>query len=272
MAARSCRAIVLKTMEYKDSSAIAALLTPEFGRVDCIAKGCRRPKNKFAAGIQPLNLIEVVYHHRNGRSIQTLAEAQLLHEYRELKNDIEMFAYASYIVQLAGSLIQEGETAEETFALLVRALEELNGPHGDIRLLASAVSLRAVSLAGFGLHLTSCVRCGRKLGKKSRLDFLAGGTICDVCDGTGPTIAHEDIVLMHRLGRTSAKDVKSMNVDDRRAGRMFALVNRYVTFVLEKDLTAWRFLESLAVAEKRIQRDLATAKSETMRRRDHEKH
>jgi DNA repair protein RecO (recombination protein O) len=261
MAARSCKAIVLKTMEFKDSSAIATLLTPEFGRVDCIAKGCRRPKNKFAAGVQTLNLIEVVYQHKNGRSLQTLVEAHLLREHRVLKNDIELFAHASYIAQLVGSFVQEAEPADDMFALLGRALEEIDGSHGNIKLLTAALTLRAVSTAGFGLHLTTCVRCGKGLDKKIRLDFVAGGAICGGCRGDGPAITREDTVLVHRLGRTSAEDVRSMVVPSERAERLMALVYRYATVVLEKDLTAWRFIESLAVAERRLQSGTATAKT-----------
>jgi len=246
MAVESCKAIVLKAMEFKDSSYIATLLTAESGRVDCIAKGCRRPKSRFASSIQPLNLIDTVYHQRSSRSLQTLAEAQLVREFRKIKNDTERFAYASYCAQLIGSLVQVDEPSADMFNLLLRALDEIDSLRGDIRLLSAAVALRAVRTAGFGLQLGLCVRCGKPLGAEPFLDFAAGGTACGSCGGDGPTVTADEIALLDKLAKSSAVTVMQMDVEKAAACRLLSLVNRYVTTVIERDLSSWRFIESLA--------------------------
>jgi len=242
---------VLKTIEYKDSSAIATLVTAESGRVDCIAKGCRRPKNKFAAAVQPLNLIDAVYHYRSSRSVQTLTEAQLLREFRAIKNDMDRFAYASYVAQLIGSFVQAGQPSAALFGLLLRALDELDSLRGDVRLLAAAVALRAVRTAGFGMHLDSCVRCGNPLGPRPFLDLAAGGAACGRCGGDGPSVTSRELMLLVKLTKSSAQVVARINVPAATASRLLGLINRYVTVVLERDLPSWRFIESMAAAGQR---------------------
>jgi len=245
MAIESSEAIVLNTMEFKDSSCIATLLTAESGRVDCIAKGCRRPKSRFASSIQPLNLIDAVYHQRSSRSLQTLAEAQLVREFRKIKNDTERFAYASYVAQLIGSFVQVDEPSADLFNLLLRALDEIDSLRGDIRLLSAAVALRAVRTAGFGLQLGLCVRCGKPLGARPFLDFEAGGAACGSCGGDGPRVTVDEIAMLGKLAGSSAQTVVQMDVPAAAASRMLSLINRYATTVLEKDLPSWRFIESL---------------------------
>jgi len=252
MAVESSRAIVLKTMEFKDSSSIATLLTAEFGRVDCIAKGCRRPKSKFASSIQPLNLIDAVYHRRASRSLQTMSEAQLVREFRQIKNDTERFAYASYAAQLIGSFVQVDQPSPDMFNLLIRALDEIDSLRGDIRLLAAAVALRTVRTAGFGLHLEACVRCGKPLGARSVLDFAAGGTACGSCGGDGPTVTANEIAMLDKLAKSSAENVGQMDVPEAAASRLLWLVNRYATTVIERDLPSWRFIESLSSTTHRV--------------------
>jgi len=249
MVVESCRAIVLRTVEYKDSSSIATLLTAESGRVDCIAKGCRRPKSRFASAIQPFNVVDVVYHHRSTRSIQTLTEAQLVREFRKIRNNMRRFAYASYVTQVIGAFAQVGQPAAELFNLLLRALDETDSSEGDLRMLAAAVALRTVRATGFGMQLgPSCVRCGRPFGERPFLDFAAGGAACGDCGGDGPSISTDEIMELDRLARSSAQAVARMEVTEATASRLLGLVNRYVMYVLERDLPSWRFIESMTTS------------------------
>ena len=44
----STAAIVLKSIDFQESSKIVTLLTPEHGKIAVMVRGCRKPKSKFA--------------------------------------------------------------------------------------------------------------------------------------------------------------------------------------------------------------------------------
>jgi DNA repair protein RecO (recombination protein O) len=71
-------AIVLRTVEFQESSIIATLFTLKHGKIAVIAKGARKPKSKFAAFLVAGQMLEVVYYMKQTRQVQTLSDTSYL--------------------------------------------------------------------------------------------------------------------------------------------------------------------------------------------------
>jgi len=82
------RAIVLNRTDYGEADRILTLLTPEFGKVNVLAKGVRRVKSKLAGGIELFSVSQVTF--IKGRSgLGTLVSSRLEVYYGNIVTDID---------------------------------------------------------------------------------------------------------------------------------------------------------------------------------------
>ena len=91
---QSSEAVVLKTIDYSDTSLIVRLFTEQFGKVTVIAKGARRSKQAPAGILRPPNHLAVWYQHKDERDIQTLTKFEFVTRYSRLSSDLAKSAAA----------------------------------------------------------------------------------------------------------------------------------------------------------------------------------
>lgn len=63
-------AVVLRGMDYGETSRILTLFTRRHGIIGAIAKGVRRPGSRFGSTLQPLSVIQAVYYYKAERDLQ----------------------------------------------------------------------------------------------------------------------------------------------------------------------------------------------------------
>ena len=55
----STEAIVLRTVNYSETSVIATVFSKTHGKIALMAKGARKPKNPFFAQLEPMNSLQI---------------------------------------------------------------------------------------------------------------------------------------------------------------------------------------------------------------------
>ena len=118
-------AVVLRGVEFSETSRIVTFLTPRRGRVACIAKGARRKGSPMAAVLDTFNRVDMVYYRRQGRQVQTLAEAALLDGFPGLKGDLDRSLFAAIPLEIAFRVAHENEPSEALYAALASIISEL---------------------------------------------------------------------------------------------------------------------------------------------------
>lgn len=173
-------AIVLRGVDFSESSRIVTFLTPARGRMACIAKGARRKNSGLGPVLDTLNRVEVVYYWKEARQVQILAEATLLDGFQGLKTDLERNAYAGFPLELVCHVAHENEPSRELFAAFADGLASLAAWRGDVRTHACWQVLRLLRAAGFEPVLELCAHCGNAVGATPGFTF-SGGVACPQC-------------------------------------------------------------------------------------------
>ncbi len=167
-------AIVLKSYDFLNTSKIIHILSSDSQRFSLIAKGARRTKSLFAGNIEPLNLAQLVYYIKPGKSLGTLKEATVKNAHRFLKKDL-------YRINIGWSLIEIGRKIpspmDGLFGLEKRALSFLDRGFREEVLIYFFLSL--FKLQGISPQTNKCVACGSK--KAEYFDIEEGGTKCKSC-------------------------------------------------------------------------------------------
>jgi DNA repair protein RecO (recombination protein O) len=167
-------AIILKSYNFRNTSKIIHILSSDSERISLVAKGARRTKSQFAGNIEPLNLTQLVYYIKPGKSLGTLKEATIKNGHRSLKKDL-------YRLNIGWGLIWIGRKIPSPmnglFGLEKRSLSFLNRGFKDEVLIYFFLSL--FKLQGIPPHMDKCITCGSKEVKY--FDIEGGGTKCKNC-------------------------------------------------------------------------------------------
>lgn len=119
-------AIILQSRKYGDTSKIISAFTFEGGRVSLIAKGCRSPKSKFAAMLEPMCRLRINFYKKPNRDLHVLSNSELVNPYRNISTSLDSLTSAYLILETVLRTQHENEKNEELFFLISDSLEEIN--------------------------------------------------------------------------------------------------------------------------------------------------
>lgn len=230
-------AIVLRGVDFSETSRIVTFLSPVRGRLACMARGVRRPKSQLAALLDTYNRLELTYYWKDGRSVQQLGEAVLLDGFDGIKRDLEKSAYAALPAEVAGKTAHENEPSQELYDTLVHGLRSLCEWTGNARVHACWQVLQLLTESGFAPRLDACVDCGA-----AEDDFpgfaYRGGVTCTQC----PT----DM----RLSAGGLKTLRAMQEDrascpEAPGDEAYEVVRRYAAHQLMTELQSARVIDQL---------------------------
>jgi DNA repair protein RecO (recombination protein O) len=124
-------AIVLRLVDWSETSQIVGLLTREHGKIAATAKGSKRQTPsvmaKFSGGLELATRGEAVLITRTGRELATLTEWDLVAGHWRLRRDLRAFELAMYAIDLAHHLLQEQDPHPASFDALAVFLEAIGG-------------------------------------------------------------------------------------------------------------------------------------------------
>ncbi len=237
-------ALVLRRLEYSNTSLILSMLESSGGRVDLLHKGARRSKRKREPPPAPelFTRGEVLYYDRRSDGLGLVAEWFELEPHSGIRKALGRFYSACYVAELALGLTREGEGMSGMFEELKETLSALEGSDGrSARAIAVAASLRLLSRAGFRPVLEACASCGRE-ECGGGFDPSLGGTVCEGCAGRAMPFGREAgaaAVYMLRAGPASAA---RLSLGGRAAAELTAATSALARDVLGRSLRTQRFL------------------------------
>ena len=237
MSQERTEAIVLRGVDFSETSRIVTLLCPTRGRLACMAKGVRQPKSRLAALLDTFNRLEVVYYWKDGRSVQQLGEASLLDDFQPIKTDLDKATYAAFPMELALKIAHENEPSQSLYNELIGGLERLSGWQGDVRAHTCHHALRMLAAAGFEPALRACCLCGKEALDGAGFSF-EGGVTCRSCPAD------------RRLGAGEHRTLIEFNAPALAPGAMaspelFRLVGRYASRQIEADFRSVRVIAQM---------------------------
>lgn len=127
MARRASEAIVLRTYPLREADLIVSFFTRDEGKLRGTARGARKPKNLFGAGLERLSLVRMDYSLRENRDLMTLVSCELLHSPFGVLSDYGASLALDYVAETSEQLLPPHEPNEKFFRLILAVLNHLAG-------------------------------------------------------------------------------------------------------------------------------------------------
>ena len=118
-------ALVLRVIEFSETSAIVTLFTREFGKISGMAKGARRPKGPFEHALDLLAQCRIVFLRKSSGALDLLTEAKLERWFRPRGRDLASLYAGYYIAELLIELTHDYDPHLELYDAAVETLAGL---------------------------------------------------------------------------------------------------------------------------------------------------
>ena len=244
-------ALVLKTVDFSESSLVLTLLTREYGKIRALAKGGRRLKNPFESALDLMSHILVTYIPKRGDVLDLLTESKLVRRFRPTRENYGGMYAGLYLIELLNEMTIEQEPVPELFDVTVEALTQLIDGK-SVMPVVMRFEWQLLELTGHFPSLDFCVHCDAAIDHNARriaFAHLDGGVVCPDCrPGTQQvSIIKPDLIAAIKWvasgeGRGTRDEGREAISEESLATRnsqlattqMRALLNQYISHLIGK--------------------------------------
>lgn len=196
MAAQNDEGLVLRVVDFSETSYVVTLFTQKTGKITALAKGARRIKNPYDYALDFMSRCTVTFFHRTTDVMDLLTEAKLVRRYKP--KSLDSFYGGFYVVELLDRFTEPGAANEELFTLSDQILERLNAPITREKLLRWMLrfQFRMLNVLGYTPSMYRCVECGDEIPVTDTavaLGLIDGGVLCRKC-----RVGHQKMISLRR--------------------------------------------------------------------------
>ena len=178
MAITKINGIVLSENNMGDYDKMLTMLTPNFGKISCSAKGARKPNSSLLAGTQMFCFGEYLMY--KGTSTYHINSCETIEMFYKIRTDLEKLKYAIHIDKIILDVTEENENCYNILQLLLNTLYTISETEKNLDLVLSIFKMRLLCILGFTPRVLTCTNCN----EKENLTFFSikdNGFKCDAC-------------------------------------------------------------------------------------------
>jgi DNA repair protein RecO (recombination protein O) len=242
--------VVLKHSYIGEADALVTLCTPDRGKLRAVARGVRRPKSRLAGHLEPLTHCTMML--AEGRTLDVVSGCATLDSFQGIKSDLWLLSCGLYTADLTDRLSAEGAENRPLFRLLLDALHSL-AVGVDPALVLRYFELRALACSGYLPELWECAVCHRKLEAITNyFSPAAAGLLCPSCrgkEGLSRPASVDSVKVLRFFARNECPALARLRLKPRLAREIEDLMQGYVTYVLDREVTSAKWLRELRADE-----------------------
>lgn len=244
MAIISTEAIVLRSIDHRETSKIAFFFTRRRGKVNGVLKGIRKNPKKFGSLLDKFSVNDIVYYEYRDREIHLVGQCDMKEFFLGFRGHAKRIIAADYAAELVLKLMPLEEANEAVYELLLDYYRALS-VEKDVSRLVHMFQIKFLALSGFRPHIDSCVICNKGFGDKPRFSMVKGGLVCNHCLNRAPDAAPVSrgavATLMYIESRPWAGCLK-LKLHPEVKQELKRILNNFLVFHLEKNIRSAKYL------------------------------
>jgi len=242
-------AVVLRHSDWGEADRLLTLYTRERGKVRAIAKGARRIRSRKAGHLEPFT--HVTLQLAKGRDLLIITQAETVEAYLPIRESLDKTSQAAYLSELLDRFTYEDESENfNIFRLLTETLGRIEN-EDDPWLAIRFYELHLLDLLGYRPHLFECANCGEKIQAVDQFfSPAAGGVLCPRCGAGLPgawRVPVETLKYLRHFQRSDYTSAKHAHPGLEVQNEVEVLLQRYVTYLLERSLNSPEFIRQIKI-------------------------
>ncbi|KNZ41575.1 DNA repair protein RecO [Acetobacterium bakii] len=240
------KGLVIKEQAFKEQDKILTIFTEDEGKIQCIARGVRRPKSGLMASTQIFAYSEFVYY--PGKSFGSINQADLIESFYPLRNDLTKMALGAYLLDLMNNAFDFFQKSPEILKLLLHILYYMaQGKAKSDLALVGAFQMKLVSYLGYRPRLDRCSACE----SQENLNFFSienYGLLCRDCyssPGYAYKITDNMVAVLADFLKEPIKEIKNREYSSEDMMKLNDILDHYIGNCIGKGSKAYAFYKSM---------------------------
>ena len=172
------KGIIIAEKIMSDFDKMLTILTPNLGKIECVAKGSRRPKSLLMAGTQFLCFGEYILY--KGSDNYSMNSCETIELFYNIRTDLDKLKYAVYITKIINDVTTENQNNYKVLQLYLNTLYVISNTDKDLDFVISIFRLRLLSIIGYRPEIRECKTCKTK-ENITRFSIMDNGFKCEAC-------------------------------------------------------------------------------------------
>ena len=172
------KGIIIAEHNVSDFDKMLTILTPNLGKIECLAKGSRKPKSLLMAGTQILCFGEYILY--KGSDNYSMNSCEIIELFYKIRVDLDKLKYAAYITKIVQDVTTENQNNYRILQLYLNTLYVIAESEKNLEMITSIFRLRLMSIIGFRPQIEECLVCKQK----EKMEFFSirdSGFKCKNC-------------------------------------------------------------------------------------------
>lgn len=247
MSAEKTDAIVIRQVDFSESSRVVTFFTRDFGKVPLLAKGARRIKGPFDSALDLLASCQIVFLRKSSGSLGILTEARLRERFHNTGKEMFRLYGGFYVAELLGGLTEEFDPHSVLFDQALLALHRLDDVAADPRLMIVLFELALLREIGHMPNFQECTACHRPTDGRGPYAFWVsqGGVLCRDCqkqEYKHNRLRMETVHLLRELAEADA--IEPDHLDAATIREMSNVTTSAITYELGRPPRSLRYLQT----------------------------
>ncbi len=175
------KGIIIAEKMMSDFDKMLTILTPNMGKIECMAKGARRPKSLLMAGTQFLCFGDYLLY--KGSENYSMNSCETIELFYNIRIDLDKLKYAAYITKIINDVTTENQNNYKVLQLFLNTLYVISNTDKDLELVTSIFRIRLLSIIGYRPEIRECKICKQK-ENLSKFSIKDNGFKCANCAKT----------------------------------------------------------------------------------------
>ena len=203
------KGLVVASRDIGEKDKLLTILTLEYGKLTCKARGVKAPKSKLKMQTQPFCFadFEMV---KTGNNC-TLTGGNIIDSFFDIVSNIEKFEYGYAILEVLDKISKEDEDISRSLIFGLKVLKNLCYTDISPALLFMHFLLNIFREEGFAINTEKCLGCKTKFMGETYFDFESGEIICKNCKTIdGMVIPPAVFNCMRIINKSSEDELKNI--------------------------------------------------------------
>ncbi len=233
--------IVISEIDYKESSKIINVLTPEYGVIGIIARGTKQVKSKLSGVASKLTY---GYFHVNYREdkLSNLIEVDIINHFKNIRKNIDLMSYSLYLLELA-ERVYKHDNDKEIYGMLIASLIKIDEGY-DYQVITDIFELKMLDFLGIRPVIDECVNCGNK-DDIVTISSYRGGYLCKNCAQGEVLVNIKTIKLLRMFYYVDISKISKIEVADNIKAELSRFIYDYYDRYSGIYLKSREFLQNL---------------------------
>jgi len=240
-------AILLAKRDIRETSAIVAFCTRDFGKIKGLIKGVRGPQAKFGLYLREFAKFDIVYYEKQRTDTYMVTQCDLKYAYTEIAEDFDKVIKAYYILELVDKFTPLGEKSPETYDLLAWILDFI----AREKFVDSGIilfELKLLEYSGLLPSLDFCTGCSKRPGREGYFSVRNGGLLCGDCsdsDIQAIRLSKGAASSINMIRKHKVENLGRLTITNTVSKELRMLIDKFIEYHLGEHLKTRTFIKQV---------------------------